>query len=171
MSIIGEIGGLFTGVQDYKHGKAARNVERQSLDLSHQMYSQLSDLLSDPSKIVDMPMYKAGLETVQRTLGSQGLTGSGNAIMALSDYGANYWQQQVALLAELARGGTPQFGQGGAVQAAGAGRFSSIASGGMLSGGMKSLGGSFGGGGASGGEAGMGINQSAGDFASMAALA
>ena len=172
MSIIGEIGGLFTGVQDYKHGKAARNVERQSLDISHQTYSQLADLLSDPSQITEMPMYKAGLEAVQRSLATQGLTGSGNAMMALSDYGANYYQQQVALLTELARGGTPTFGSGGAVQAAGAGRFSSIASGGMLSGGMKSMGSAFGGGGAAGGtEAGMGVNQSAGNFASMAALA
>lgn len=169
MSIVGDIMGVATGVQDYKHGKAARNVERASLNTSMQAYGQLQNLMSDPSKITEMPMYKAGLEAVQRSLGQQGLTGSGNAVLDLSEYGGNFYQQQLATLASIARGGTPEFGSGGKVQAGGAGRIASILSGGNYRG--DSGGGGGGGGGMmnmfSGG--GGGVNGSAGN-ASVAAI-
>jgi len=161
MSVVGDIMGIATGVQDYKHGKAARNVERKALNTSSQAYGQLQDLMSDPSKITEMPMYKAGLEAVQRALGQQGLTGSGNAVLGLSEYGGNFYQQQMSLLAGIAQGNAPGFGEGGKVQAGGAGRIASIASGGNYRGGGGGMGG--GGGGA---EA---VNGSAGN-ASVAML-
>ena len=167
MSVVGDIMGIATGVQDYKHGKAARNVERKALDTSSQAYGQLQDLMSDPSKITEMPMYKAGLEAVQRALGQQGLTGSGNAVLALSEYGGNFYQQQMSLLASIAQGNAPEFGEGGKVQAGGAGRITSIASGGNYRGGGGGGGlGGMGGGGGGGAEA---VNGSAGN-ASVAML-
>lgn len=165
MSIVGDIMGVATGVQDYKHGKAARNVERAGLNTSMQAYGQLQTLMSDPSKITEMPMYKAGLEAVQRSLGQQGLTGSGNAVLDLSEYGGNFYQQQLATLISIARGGTPEFGSGGKVQAGGAGRISSILTGGNYRG--DNGGGAGGGGGMtnmlSGGGGGGGMNGSAGN--------
>ena len=167
MSVVGDIMGIATGVQDYKHGKAARNVERKALNTSSQAYGQLQDLMSDPSKITEMPMYKAGLEAVQRALGQQGLTGSGNAVLALSEYGGNFYQQQMSLLAGIAQGNAPGFGEGGKVQAGGAGRIASIASGGNYRGGGGGGGlGGMGGGGGGGAEA---VNGSAGN-ASVAML-
>lgn len=167
MSVVGDIMGIATGVQDYKHGKAARNVERKALNTSSQAYGQLQDLMSDPSKITEMPMYKAGLEAVQRALGQQGLTGSGNAVLGLSEYGGNFYQQQMSLLAGIAQGNAPGFGEGGKVQAGGAGRIASIASGGNYRGGGGGGGlGGMGGGGGGGAEA---VNGSAGN-ASVAML-
>lgn len=126
--VLGTAGGIFTSVDDYKEGKASRNLERQNIRFSSDMYRQLEGLMKDPSQITEMPMYKAGLEAVQRSMAQQGLTGSGNAIMGLSDYGANYWRDQVSLFADLARGGTPQYGTGSKLQATGAGRMSALGS-------------------------------------------
>lgn len=169
MSVVGDIMGIATGVQDYKHGKAARNVERKALNTSSQAYGQLQDLMSDPSKITEMPMYKAGLEAVQRALGQQGLTGSGNAVLGLSEYGGNFYQQQMALLASIAQGNAPEFGEGGKVQAGGAGRIASIASGGNYRGGGGGGGGGMGGLGGGGGGGAEAVNGSAGN-ASVAML-
>ena len=163
--MMGELGGMFTGVQDYKQGKAMRNLERKNINFSSSMYDQLWNLMKDPSSITESPMYKAGLESVQRTMASQGLTGSGNAMMALSDYGANYYQQQVAMLAQLARGGTPAYGTGSQMQGGGAGLLSSLGAMGKMGDMLGKLGGAGG-----GGMAGGGVNASAGD-ASVAAMA
>jgi len=124
MSVVGEAMKIVTGVSDYKHGKAMKNAERAGINTSMQAHSQLQDLLSDPSKITEMPMYKAGLEAVQRSLGQQGLTGSGNAVLGLAEYGGNFYQQQLSTLAAIAQGGTPAYGTGSKIAAAGAGRVS-----------------------------------------------
>lgn len=124
--VLGTAGGIFSSVDDYKQGKASRNLERQSMRFSSDMFRQLDALTKDPSMITQMPMYQAGLESVQRSLASQGLTGSGNAVMALSDYGANYWRDQVSLFSQLAQGGMPTYGTGSTLQAGGAGRMSAM---------------------------------------------
>lgn len=124
MSVVGEAMKVVTGVSDYKHGKATKNAERAGINTSMLAHSQLQGLLSDPSKITEMPMYKAGLEAVQRSLGQQGLTGSGNAVLGLAEYGGNFYQQQLSTLAAIAQGGTPAYGTGSKTAAAGAGRMS-----------------------------------------------
>lgn len=124
MSVVGEVMKVVTGVSDYKHGKAIKNAERKGLNTSSQAHLQLQDLMSDPSSVTEMPMYKAGLEAVQRTLGQQGLTGSGNAVLGLAEYGSNFYQQQLSSLAAIAQGGTPAYGTGSNLMAAGAGRAS-----------------------------------------------
>lgn len=124
MSVVGEAMKVVTGVSDYKHGKAIKNAERKGLNTSSQAHLQLQNLMSDPSSVTEMPMYKAGLEAVQRTLGQQGLTGSGNAVLGLAEYGGNFYQQQLASLAAIAQGGTPAYGTGSTLMATGAGRAS-----------------------------------------------
>lgn len=136
-SVVDGVGKVFSGVSDYKHGKAMKNVERAGLNTSMDAYVQLRSLMSDPSKITEMPMYKAGLEAVQRSLGAQGLTGSGNAILGLAEYGGNFYQQQLATLSSIARGGTPEYGSGNALSARGLGRISEAAEGGEKA--VKSL--------------------------------
>lgn len=128
-SVVDGVGKVFSGVSDYKHGKAMKNVERASLNTSMDAYVQLRSLMSDPSKITEMPMYKAGLEAVQRTLGQQGLTGSGNAVLGLAEYGGNFYQQQLATITSIARGGTPEYGAGNNLSARGLGRLSDAVNG------------------------------------------
>jgi hypothetical protein len=53
-----------------------------------------------------MPGYQAGLEAVQRSMASQGFTGSGNMMAALSKYGGDFYQQQLNNLTQQA-GGMP----------------------------------------------------------------
>lgn len=128
-AVVDGVGKVFSGISDYKHGKAMKNVERAGLNTSMDAYGQLRSLMSDPSKITEMPMYKAGLEAVQRTLGQQGLTGSGNAVLGLAEYGGNFYQQQLTTLASIARGGTPEYGTGNNLSARGLGRLSDAANG------------------------------------------
>lgn len=128
-AVVDGVGKVFSGVSDYKHGKAMKNVERASLNTSMDAYVQLRSLMSDPSKITEMPMYKAGLEAVQRTLGQQGLTGSGNAVLGLAEYGGNFYQQQLATITSIARGGTPEYGAGNNLSARGLGRLSDAVNG------------------------------------------
>jgi len=77
---------------------------------------QLQQLQANPGDVSKIPGYQAGLTAVQRTLAAQGLTGSGNAMASLQQYGGNFYNQELARLAGLA-GGTP--GAGAQTQLAG----------------------------------------------------
>lgn len=63
---------------------------------------QLTELAKDPSKIKDSSVYKARLMAAERTMASQGYTGSGNALVAAADAGASAYQQEFENLAALA---------------------------------------------------------------------
>lgn len=165
MSIIGDIMGVASGISGYQTGHKANKAERAQLDYETSASRQISNLLNDPSSITESGTFKTGMEAVMRSLGSQGLTGSGNALMALQDYGANYYMNQIKMLQGLASG-TPSVGTGTSMMASGGGLISSL--GGALPSPSSMFGG--GGGGAGGGSAAMGMNQSAGT-ASIAALA
>jgi hypothetical protein len=68
-----------------------------------QYQKMLSDLMADPSgQLSNLPGYKAGLDAVQRSMASQGYTGSGNMMTALQQYGGNIFNQQATLLSGLA---------------------------------------------------------------------
>jgi hypothetical protein len=70
---------------------------------------QLRSLLADPSKIYNDPGYKEafsqGTQAVERSASAQGFTGSGNAAIALQQFGqsfaSDYLRQQQQLLASL----------------------------------------------------------------------
>ncbi len=66
---------------------------------------QLQGLLRDPSSITKMPGYQAGLEAVQRSLGSQGYQGSGNMMAALSKYGGDFYNNALSQLGYLGGAG------------------------------------------------------------------
>lgn len=162
MSIVGDIMGAASGISGFQTGHKANKAERAQLDYETTASRQISNLLNDPSSITESGTFKTGMEAVMRSLGSQGLTGSGNALMALQDYGAEYYMNQIKMLQGLASG-TPSVGTGTNMMASGGGLISSL--GGALPS-PSSMSSSMGG---SGGGA-MGVNQSAGT-ASIAALA
>ncbi len=67
-----------------------------------QYAQQLSQLEANPSTITNLPGYSAGLQAVQRSLASQGYSGSGNMMAALQGYGEQFYNNQVQTLAGLA---------------------------------------------------------------------
>lgn len=66
-----------------------------------QFAEQLSALGRDPSMITQMPGYQAGQQAVERRMASQGYNGSGNMMTAMSKYGGDFYQQEMARLAGL----------------------------------------------------------------------
>lgn len=99
--------------------------------------AQLSNLVSNPSTLINTPGYQAGLQAVERGQSQQGQTANGASANALLQYGGNIYNQQVSQLAGLAtQNAAPaaQIGQTGttnAVQLAGQG-LGSLAYGGIL---------------------------------------
>lgn len=62
---------------------------------------RLRALTADPSSIKDTATYKARLMAAERTMASQGYTGSGNALVAAADAGASAYQQEFENLGML----------------------------------------------------------------------
>ncbi len=83
---------------------------------------RLSALAKDPSSIKDTATYKARLMGAERTMASQGYTGSGNALAAAADAGAAAYQQEFDNLSLLSGAGvgigaaTAAYGSGAAAQ-------------------------------------------------------
>lgn len=75
------------------------SLERQR---QQQQYArQLQALMRDPSSVSKLPGYEAGLQAVQRSMASQGYSGSGNMATALQKYGGDIYGQQIQRLAAL----------------------------------------------------------------------
>ncbi len=79
---------------------------------------RLSQLANDPSYITNTAAFKARLQGADRTMASQGYTGSGNALVAAADAGAAAYQQEFDNLSMLAGVGQ---GQGARASAYGTG--------------------------------------------------
>ena len=56
---------------------------------------QLMALQADPSLVTKQPGYEAGLQAVERAGAAEGFTGSGNMMVALSQYGGQAYQQAI----------------------------------------------------------------------------
>lgn len=95
---------------------------------SRQAYfaQQLVDLMKDPSTILKDPGYQQsfsqGIQAVERSSAAKGFTGSGNAAIALQDYGqsfsSKYLREQQSLLASMSGGSfNPASAYAGAAQA------------------------------------------------------
>ena len=54
----------------------------------------IKDTLQMPTDLSQIPGYTAGLNAVERKMGSQGFNGSGNMMAALSEYGGNFYNQE-----------------------------------------------------------------------------
>lgn len=63
---------------------------------------QLMQLQADPSTMMRLPGYQAGLQAVQRTQGAQGYQGSGQMMNELAGFGQNFYDQQMQRLSGLA---------------------------------------------------------------------
>jgi len=87
--------------------------------------AQLAALQANPGSVTSLPGYQFGMDqgsqALQRAAAAQGYTGSGNAQIALQQYGQNYanqyLQQQQQYLAGLAGGSNPASVQGTALAA------------------------------------------------------
>jgi len=67
-----------------------------------QYAAQLAALSADPSKITTMPGYTAGQQAVERRLASQGYLGSGNMMLAMANYGGEFFNREMSRLNALA---------------------------------------------------------------------
>lgn len=114
LNIAGAAGGLFSSLSGGGGGTAkrmAREVNRRQ-----RYYNQrLMDLMEHPETILQDPGYELsfgqGIQAVERSSAAKGFTGSGNAAIALQNYGqsfaSTYLRDQERLLASLsgAQGG------------------------------------------------------------------
>jgi len=67
-----------------------------------QYAAQLAQLAADPSRITSMPGYTAGQQAIERRLASQGYLGSGNMMLAMGNYGGDFYNREIARLSALA---------------------------------------------------------------------
>lgn len=89
---------------------AAKGYSSNLMNNQNFYNDQLKNLVTDPSKFLDNPLYKAafdqGTEAVTRGAASSGFLGSGNMAASLQQYGqsfaSNYLLQQEQLLGSLA---------------------------------------------------------------------
>lgn len=63
---------------------------------------KLSELMDNPSSIEKIPGWKAGMDAVNRKMASQGYIGSGNMMVALQNYGGQFFNDYADRLAKLA---------------------------------------------------------------------
>lgn len=75
-----------------------------------QYAGKLRNLYANPSSIVGMPGYQAGLDAVERKMASQGYLGSGNMMASLHQYGGDFFDKEVARLSGLAGAQFPPTG-------------------------------------------------------------
>ncbi len=115
---------LGSGAYGLSNAAEMRKLAEQasaSTQYAPQYAQQLHDLVSNPSSLTSTPGYEAGMQAVQRSLAAQGYQGSGNMAAALSKYGGDFYNQQVAQLNQLANpalAGTALSGNALAMQAA-----------------------------------------------------
>lgn len=73
---------------------------------------QLMDLEKNPGLLTQRPGYQAGLDAVERTMGSRGYLGSGNLGASMFRFGGQFYNEEANRLAALAGAGqTPGAGQ------------------------------------------------------------
>ncbi len=106
----------------YGMRQAERAAERMDPFGPHRArYAQLlQDLEANPGSVSRLPGFRAGLRAIESSTAAGGYFGSGNAAAALSEFGGNFYQQELARLAQLAgAGATPGAGALGALDATG----------------------------------------------------
>lgn len=129
-AVIGAGTAIYGASQAKKQQKNAQKAQSQQMEAldPYAKYrpgaaERLDALSKDPSAIQDSAPYKARMQAAERTIASQGYTGSGNALVAAAEAGAAAYQQEFDNLAMLS--GASQ-GQGARASAYGTGA-SSIA--------------------------------------------
>jgi len=93
--------GIYGMSQANRTERASRDADPMS-GYRSQYAQQLSHLAANPNTITTMPGYAAGQQAVERRLASQGYLGSGNMMQAMSNYGGDFYNREVARLSQLA---------------------------------------------------------------------
>lgn len=101
-----------SGIYGLMQSERQRRLARQMMDRSDpfgqyrpEFGAMLSNLYSNPSKIFEMPGYKAGEQAVMRNMASQGYLGSGNMMHAMMKYGGDFFNQEATRLGTFAGAG------------------------------------------------------------------
>lgn len=110
------IGGIFENIAaPFSEPDELRDSGKESAKPENQVYdpfagqrpqyqAQLSTLMNDPSGIVNMPGYEAGMQAIMRKMASQGYLASGNMMNSLMQYGGQFYQDAVKNLMQLSGG-------------------------------------------------------------------
>lgn len=100
---------VYSASQASKQAKAQQKAANKAIDAADpyapyrdDAAQRLNALMEDPSKITETATYKARQKAAERTMASQGYSGSGNAILAATDAAAASYQQEFSNLAALA---------------------------------------------------------------------
>ncbi len=67
-----------------------------------QYADKMAALAADPSSITQQPGYEAGMQAIKRSMASQGYTGSGNMMAAMSKYGGDQYDKLMSMYSGLA---------------------------------------------------------------------
>lgn len=107
-AVIGVAGTVYASNRAKKEGEKNREFAREQQEgldpyapYRDDAAKRLDALSRDSSSIVDTPEYKARMQAAARTVGAQGYTGSGNALVAAAEAGASVYQQAFDNLARL----------------------------------------------------------------------
>lgn len=109
---ISTIGQLFSALSSARDSNALRDASGRAVGIQDpfgaerkQYQEMLRNLYANPGSISEMPGYKAGLQAVERRGAAQGWNGSGNMMVALSEYGGNFFDKEANRLATLGGAG------------------------------------------------------------------
>ena len=112
MAVISTANSVYGGIQARKQQKEAQKQANNAAGAADPFAqyrpdaaARLDALSKDPSSIKDTATYKARLQGAERTMASQGYTGSGNALAAAADAGAAAYQQEFDNLSMLSGAG------------------------------------------------------------------
>lgn len=119
-SLFGDAGNLVGGIFEnmgspFTEPNKLRDAGKESAKPENQVYdpfaaqrpqyqAQLSALMNDPSGVVNLPGYSAGLQAIMRKLAAQGYLGSGKMMEALFQFGGGFYNDAIKNLTTLAGG-------------------------------------------------------------------
>lgn len=115
------VGSIFGGQKTQQSGNAATDASMAQLAYQQAASRKLQTLVNDPSSVTSMGGFNTGLQAIERSAAARGMLNSGNIMTALTDYGNNYYGDQVRLMQSLASG-TPSPAVGAAMVNSGMGQ-------------------------------------------------
>lgn len=112
MGLMDDIGGLasagtsfYGAYNSYNRGQTADNLSGEQNDRQRYFYDRLQQLNANPSSVLDDPGYQEsfdiGRERLDRDLAYRGLTGSGNAMIELEQFGRKFQTDYLTNLRNL----------------------------------------------------------------------
>lgn len=97
--------GLYGANQMMQSAEQARRQADPFEQYRERYARRMEGLMADPSSIEREPGYQAGQQAIKRTMASQGYTGSGNMMRAMSRYGGDFFNQTMNMYGGLAGAG------------------------------------------------------------------